>query len=161
VVGLGLLTLAVLAGIIAVLAFGGDDEDEVKATKRSFTGIATTALVTPPAQRLTVAGVVRGKPTGKMAAIIDRFVPSPPRPGGPTVPLDLKLALSQPNGSFNATFAGRLRLTPSAKEIVRGRARVTEGTGTYAGVKGSFDLSGDNPPGTQVSKFTLKGTLEY
>lgn len=157
---LGALVLAavVIAGVLLVA--GGDDSSE-ETTKRAFTGRAVSAVVTPPALKLTAAGQVRARPTGRLAVLIDRTVPRVPKPGGPAVPLDLRLTFSQPAGSFKAHLTGTVRVTRDGTEIVRGRARPTSGTAEYEGVKGSFTLKGDNPPESSSSVFDIKGTLEY
>jgi hypothetical protein len=157
--GLGVLAAAIAFAIVALVASGDDDEDE--ATKRAFRATASSALVTEPGLKLTAAGFVQGAPVGKLAALIDRTVPEPNVPGGPAVPLDLRLAFSQPGGSINARFSGTVKLTRKGVEIVRGRARVSSGTGKYEGIKGSFTLRGDNPAKEGVSRFRLNGTLEY
>jgi hypothetical protein len=156
---LGLLALLVAAGVAAALLLGGDSEEE--ATAHAFKGRAAAALVTEPALELTAAGFFQGRPFGRAGALIDRSVPEPNLPGGPAVPLTLKLAFSNVKGQINATFKGRIRLTRQGVEIVRGRARVTRGTGEFEGATGSFDLRGDNVQQNPISRFTLDGTVEY
>jgi hypothetical protein len=156
---LGLLALAVAAAVAAALLLGSDSEEE--ATAHAFKGRAAAALVTEPALELTAAGFFQGRPFGRAGALIDRSVPEPNLPGGPAVPLTLKLAFSNTKGQINATFKGRITLTRQGVEIVRGRARVTRGTGEFEGATGSFDLRGDNVQQNPISRFTLDGTVEY
>ena len=156
---LGLLALAVVAAVAAALALGGDDSEET--TKHAFKGNAAAALVTEPALKLTAAGFFQGRPFRRAAVLIDRTVPEPNLPGGPAVPLDLRLAFRDDAGSILARFTGKIRLTRKGVEIVRGRARVTKGTGDFEGATGSFELRGDNVQQQPVSKFTLNGTVEY
>jgi hypothetical protein len=156
---LGILALLVAAAVAAVLLLGGDSEEE--ATAHAFKGRAAAALVTQPALELTAAGFFQGRPFGRAGALIDRSVPEPNLPGGPAVPLTLKLAFSNTKGQINATFKGTIKLTKQGVEIVRGRARVTKGTGDFEGATGSFDLRGDNVQQNPISRFTLDGTVEY
>jgi hypothetical protein len=156
---LGVLALAAAAAVAAVLLVGGDSEEE--ATAHAFEGRAAAALVTQPALELTAAGFYRGTPFGRAGALIDRSVPEPNLPGGPAVPLTLELAFSNVRGQINATFKGNIRLTRQGVEIVRGRARVTRGTGEFEGATGSFQLRGDNVQQNPISRFTLNGTVEY
>jgi hypothetical protein len=156
---LGVLALGAAAAVAAALLLGGDSEDE--ATRHAFQGRAAAALVTEPALQLTAAGFFRGKPFGRAGVLIDRSVPEPNLPGGPAVPLDLKLAFSDGSGSINARFSGTIKLTRKGVEIVRGRAKVTKGNGDYEGATGSFDLRGDNVQQEPISRFTLDGTVEY
>jgi Inner membrane component of T3SS, cytoplasmic domain len=157
---LGVLALAVAAAVAAVLLVGGDSEEE--ATAHAFQGRAAAALVTQPALELTAAGFYRGRPFGRAAALIDRSVPEPPIPGGPAIPLTLELAFSNVRGQINATFKGTIKMTRRGGiEVVRGRARVTRGTGEFEGATGSFELRGDNVQQNPISRFTLDGTVEY
>jgi hypothetical protein len=156
---LGLLALAAAAAVAAALLLGGDSEEE--ATAHAFKGRAAAALVTEPALELTAAGFFQGRPFGRAGALIDRSVPEPNLPGGPAVPLTLKLAFSNVKGQINATFKGTIKLTKQGVEIVRGRANVTRGTGDFEGATGSFDLRGDNVQQNPISRFTLDGTVEY
>jgi hypothetical protein len=155
---LGLLALAA-AGAVAAVVLGGDDSEET--TKHAFKGNAAAALVTKPALQLTAAGFFQGKPFGRAGVLIDRSVPEPNLPGGPAVPLDLKLAFSDDSGSINARFSGTIKLTRKGVEIVRGRAKVTKGTGDFEGATGSFELKGDNVQVQPISRFILDGTVEY
>jgi pSer/pThr/pTyr-binding forkhead associated (FHA) protein len=156
---LGLLALVAVAAVAVVLLAGGDSEEE--ATAHAFKGRAAAALVTQPALELTAAGFFQGRPMGRAGALIDRSVPEPNLPGGPAVPLTLKLAFSNTRGQINATFKGTIKLTRRGVEIVRGRARVTRGTGEFEGATGSFALRGDNVQQNPISRFTLDGTVEY
>jgi Inner membrane component of T3SS, cytoplasmic domain len=156
---LGILALAVAGAVAAVLIAGGGSEEE--ATAHAFKGRAAAALVTQPALELTAAGFYQGRPFGRAGALIDRSVPEPNLPGGPAVPLTLKLAFSNTKGQINATFKGTIKLTRRGVEIVRGRARVTRGTGDFEGATGSFALRGDNVQQNPISRFTLDGTVEY
>jgi pSer/pThr/pTyr-binding forkhead associated (FHA) protein len=156
---LGLLALLVAAGVAAALLLGGDSEEET--TPHAFKGRAAAALVTEPALELTAAGFYQGRPFGRAGALIDRTVPEPNLPGGPAVPLTLKLAFSNVKGQINATFKGNIKLTRRGVEIVRGRARITKGTGEFEGATGSFELRGDNVQQNPISRFTLDGTVEY
>ena len=156
---LGLLALLAAAAVAAVVLAGGDSEEE--ATAHAFKGRAAAALVTEPALELTAAGFFQGRPFGRAGARIDRSVPEPNLPGGPAVPLTLKLAFSNVKGQINATFKGTIKLTRRGVEIVRGRARITRGTGEFEGATGSFDLRGDNVQQNPISRFTLDGTVEY
>jgi hypothetical protein len=88
-------------------------------------------------------------------------VPRVPQPGGPAVPLDLRLHFSQPAGSFDAHLTGTVRVGRDGTEFVRGTARASKGTADYEGMKGSFTLKGDNPPESPSSVFEINGTLEY
>jgi len=155
----GLLVLLAAAAAAAVVLAGGDSEEE--ATAHAFKGRAAAALVTEPALELTAAGFFQGRPFGRAGALIDRSVPEPNLPGGPAVPLTLKLAFSNVRGQINATFKGTIKLTRRGVEIVRGRARVTRGTGEFEGATGSFELRGDNVQQNPISRFTLDGTVEY
>lgn len=157
VLGALLVGAAIVAAVL--LASGGDSSEE--ATKRTLTGRATSAVITPPALKLTAAGQLRAKPTGRMAVLIDRTVPRVPQPGGPPVPLDLRLTFSQPAGGFRAHLTGTVRVSRNGTEIVRGRAPATGGTGDYEGIKGSLRLKGDNGPESTASVFQINGTLEY
>jgi hypothetical protein len=156
---LGLLAL-VAAGIVAALVLAGGDEEEAT-TKRPFKGRAAAALVTEPGLELTAAGFFEGRPLRRAGALIDRTVPEPNVPGGPPVPLTLVLAFSNDRGLVRARFNGNIRLTRQGVEIVRGRARITKGTGEFEGAKGSFELRGDNVQQQPISRFTLDGTIEY
>jgi hypothetical protein len=156
---LGVLLLAAAIAAAAALALSGGSEEET--TAHAFKGRAAAALVTQPALELTAAGFFRGQPFGRAAALIDRSVPEPNLPGGPAVPLTLKLAFSNVRGQINATFKGTIKLTRRGVEIVRGRARVTRGTGEFEGATGSFELRGDNVQQNPISRFTLDGTVEY
>ena len=153
--------LVVAAAVVAVVLLAGGDDSSGDTKKRAFTGRAVSAVVTPPALKLTAAGQVRATPIGRTAVLIDRTVPRVPEPGGPAVPLDLRLTFSQPAGSFKAHLTGTVRVDRKGTEIVRGRARPTNGTADYDGIKGSFTLEGDNPPESTSSVFDIKGTLEY
>jgi hypothetical protein len=95
-----------------------------------------------------------------MSVIIVRQLQLAPTPGGPAVPMTLKLEFSQSGGSFRADLVGTVRVTSRGVEQARGRATVSDGTGTYEGIQGSFTVFGDNPP-SPVSRHTLQGTLEY
>jgi hypothetical protein len=108
----------------------------------------------------TLAGVVEGKPIGRMSVIIVRRLEIAPTPGGPAVPMTLTLEFSQPGGSFRGDLVGTIRVTSKGVEQAHGRATVSNGTGTYEGIQGSFTVAGDNPP-SPVSRHTLRGTLEY
>jgi Inner membrane component of T3SS, cytoplasmic domain len=155
----GVLALAIAAAVAAVVLASGGSEEE--ATAHAFKGRAAAALVTEPALELTAAGFYQGRPFGRAGALIDRSVPEPNLPGGPAVPLTLKLAFSNVDGQINATFKGTIKLTRRGVEIVRGRARVTRGTGEFEGATGSFELRGDNVQQNPISRFTLDGTVEY
>lgn len=152
---------AVAAIVIAVLALTGGDDSADETKKRAFTGRGLTAVISPTALNMTIAGQVRAKPVGRMALVIRRSVSKFPEPGGPAVPLNLKISLSQPGGSFENQMSGTVRLARNGTEIVRGRARVVKGTGEYDGIKGSFTLKGDNAPKSVPSLFDIAGRLEY
>lgn len=152
----GVLVLASLVGGL-VLWFARDDS----AKARRFTGTTIAAIASQPAPRMTILGLVRAKPTGEMSAIIVREVDAFNTPGGPAVNLKLSILFSQPGGSFAATMVGTVRVTNTGLEVVRGKAEVSNGTGRYEDISGSFKLVGNNPPRTQTSRFTLRGTLKY
>jgi pSer/pThr/pTyr-binding forkhead associated (FHA) protein len=152
----GILLLAALITALALVLTGGDS-----AKTRPFQATATAAIASQPAPRMTILALLRGKPTGEMSAIIVREVDAFNTPGGPAVNLRLRMLFSQPDGSFRADFLGTVRVTKKGVEVVRGKADVSDGTGTYENISGTFTLAGNNPPRTQTSQFTLRGTLEY
>ena len=150
-----LLLLAIVAGVAYLLS--GRDSAET----HRFEGSATAAIASQPAPRMTILALVRGEPIGEMSAIITRDVDAFNEPGGPPANLRLNILFSQPDGSFRGVVEGTVRVTEQGAEIVRGKADVTEGTGKYEGISGTFTLSGNNPPRTLTSRFTLRGTLEF
>jgi FHA domain len=149
--------LALVALITGLLLLTGDEA----AKTRTFRATATAAIASQPAPRMTILALLRGKPTGEMSAIITREVDAFNKPGGPPVNLRLRMLFSQPDGSFRAEFLGTVRVTKRGFEVVRGKADVSDGTGTYEDISGFFTLAGNNAPRSQTSRFTLRGTLQY
>jgi hypothetical protein len=154
---IGLLVLIAVAIVLFLVLSGGDDDAEAHPLR----AVATTNILSAPAQTMTVVGVMVGSPIGRMSADIVRRVSAQPTPGGPVVPLRLTFLFTQPGGSFRADMRGRTWHTKGDREEVRGKAAVTDGTGKYDGVKGSFNVFGDNPPNTALSKFSVRGKIEY
>jgi len=151
---LGLLVIAGVAGGLVFALQGGDS-----AKKHLFVGTArTTALA--PGLNVTVVGLLQARPTGRMSLVIERRVNGNPRPGGLAVPLLFHMVCSQPGGSFIADFVGTVQITRTGGDIEQGLATVSQGTGTYKDVKGSFTIFGNNKLGT-ISRFRLQGSLEY
>jgi hypothetical protein len=154
-----LATLLLLAAIVAGAAWLLTRDDGAETHR--FQGSATAAIASQPAPRMTILALVRGEPIGEMSAIITRDVDAFNEPGGPPAHLRLNILFSQPDGSFRGVVEGTVRVTEQGTEIVRGKADVTEGTGKYEGISGTFTLAGNNPPRTLTSRFTLRGTLEF
>lgn len=153
---LAAVVLAVLAGGLVYWLTRGDSTESHTLRATTIAAVAST-----PAPRMTILGLVRGRPVGEMSAIIIRDVDGLNTPGGPPVNLRLNILFSQPDGSFRAQVVGTVRVTRNGTEVVRGEAEVSDGTGIYDGISGEFTLAGDNPPRTPTSRFTLQGTLEY
>jgi pSer/pThr/pTyr-binding forkhead associated (FHA) protein len=151
-----LLTLAG-AGIALVLVFSGNDSRK----SRRLVGTAETAVLKQDGPQVIVVGIVRANPIGQMAVVIRRTVQARPLPGGPPVGLLLHITFSQARGGFIADVAGTVTITKTGGEIVRGRATVSNGTGTYKDAQGTFTIAGDNGRATTISRFRLAGVLEY
>jgi hypothetical protein len=109
-----------------------------------------------------VSGVLRGEPLGRVAVIIQRFLPLTPQPGGFPVPIDGIMLVFSPDGFMSLNLSGTLRLTRGGAEIVDARGTATNGAGDFEGVKGTFTFTGGRrDPSSTSGRFEIFGTLEY
>lgn len=152
-----ILLVAVLAAAAtgAVLLLTGESPEE-----RRLEGVVFVAPIGISGAKVTLAGVVQGKPIGRMSLIVVRQLQANPLPGGRAVPMRLSLLFTQPGGSFTGALVGTVRVTRKGVEMARGRAVVSNGRGTFEDIEGSFTVVGNNPP-SPVSRLTVQGTLEY
>jgi hypothetical protein len=152
--------VALLAAIAvaAVLLLGGDDETtEVRPLNMDV----ATAVLSEPGPVTRIGGIATSEATGRMAVVVIRRVQGQPTPGGGPVDLRLDVTFSKPQGSFVGIVSGTVRVSARGVEIVRGRAPLSNGSGEFEGIDGFFRIVGNNPPGTSISRFKVRGEAEF
>lgn len=158
IVFLLLLLLAFVAGAAAI-AFALRDTDET--VRRTFDAQVEALPLGEPTS-VVVSGVLDGEPLGRVAVVIQRTMPIPPRPGGFPVPLDASVLVFSRDGFLSLNVSGTLRLTRAGAEIVDARGNATNGTGDFEGVKGTFTFNGGRAnPRSMSGRFEIFGSLEY
>jgi hypothetical protein len=65
------------------------------------------------------------------------------------------------NGSTYSNLIGSASLSPDGTETFSGNGLITGGNGIYHGATGTFTFTGALPKGSNVSTFTVTGTLKY
>jgi hypothetical protein len=151
------VALAAAAATVAAILFAGGSSTKT----RTFEANLTTLPLAEPTS-VQASGVLQGKPLGRVAVIFVRQLAGVPRPGGSTVRLTGTMLVISSSGDLALNVRGTLRLTRAGGEVVLASGSVSNGTGDYDDVKGSFTMSGGRPNArSPYGRFRLNGTLEY
>jgi hypothetical protein len=152
-----LALLLTLATVLAVVLLRDDDDVE----SRTFDAHIEALPLGDPSS-VIVSGVLVGEPLGRVAVIIQRFLPLPPSPGGFPVPMDGVVLVFSRDGFLSLNISGTLQLTAAGAEVVDARGTATNGAGDFEGVKGTFTFTGGRSNARAMSgEFDVFGTLEY
>jgi hypothetical protein len=155
---LAAVVLATAAGAVTAIVLTVRSDEP---SKRTFDAQIEALPLGEPSS-VVVSGVLRGEPLGRVAVIIQRFLPLAPQRGGFPVPIDGVMLVFSPDGFLSLNVSGTLQLTRTGAEIVDARGTAANGAGDFEGVKGTFTLTGGRQdPRSASGRFEVFGTLEY
>jgi pSer/pThr/pTyr-binding forkhead associated (FHA) protein len=154
--GAAVLTAAIAAG--ALLAFGGDSEKTE--TRTMDARIQTLAL--SDLTSFQVSGSIQGEPLGRSAVVIQRRMPTTPKPGGKAVPVNGFILVTSQSGVMSLNFRGTLRVNRLGGEEIDARGTASNGNQEYENVTGSFRMTGGRATGAgPFGNYRLRGELDY
>lgn len=155
---LGVLAVIIVAVVLILVLSGG------KSSSTSDHALSATVSAVPlgePGSFLT-SGRLDGKPLGQVAVVIQRQLGGAPKPGGPPIPIGGFMYVTAPDGNMSLNFHGTLQLAASGSESLTASGTATNGTLKYAGLKGTFKVTGGRSSASSATaSYTVDGNLNY
>jgi hypothetical protein len=154
--GAAILALAIAAA--ALLAFGGGSEE----TQARTLNARVQTLALSELTSFQVSGSIDGEPLGRQGIVIQRRMPTTPKPGGEPVPVRGFILVTAQSGVMSLNFNGTLRVTRLGGEQLRARGTASNGSQEFENVSGTFRMTGGRATSAgPLGHYRLRGELDY
>ncbi len=157
-----------IGGLTAALVFTAASIAQAAPTKtkHAFTitaisaTVSSTGRVPSPGSSSIQAGTLRSSLFGNGAGVTKTSFAT--GSSSTTFTFSGTTTFFTPNGSFKATVSGTGSVAPGPTTTItsKGSAKITGGTGRYAGATGKYTLTATTQPNAPLN-VTLKGTITY